>query len=491
MAFEFDSRRIGIALLAAASSAVLIWFGTGLHPAWPLLWLAPLPVLVVAARSPWWAAGLTAMLAWTVGNLNMAHYYATLLHIPLAVSAEIIVAPALVFACAVLLYRALLQRGAAWSALVAFPAAWVSFEFVVNLTSPHATLGSLAYSQLNCLPVLQLASITGPWGISFLVLMVPAALAIWIDLRPRSPKQGFRILLTTLCVLALVAGFGALRLASPPPPGQDVKVGLVASDAGANAGVAAAGARTDQLLSNYAAQAEALAARGAQVIVLPEHVGEIVDSQTASVLQTAPTDALFQSLADRTRVTIVVGVSHVTANAAFNQARVYAPGAVEQSYDKHHMLPPFESMFTPGKTILLLDEPRGKWGVEICKDMDFTALSRAYGNAGAGLVLAPAWDFQLDWISHGHVAIMRGVEDGFGIARAGRGGSLLVTDNRGRILAETRSNSAPFATLIADVPAIHDNTLYLLWGDWFAWVALGALAFTLVRLVSLPRPKPA
>jgi apolipoprotein N-acyltransferase len=484
VAFEFDSRRIGIALLAAASSAVLIWFGTGLHPAWPLLWLAPLPVLVVAARSPWWAAGLTAALAWALGNLNMAHYYATLLHIPLAVSAEIIVAPALVFAFAVLLYRALLRRGAAWSAVVAFPAAWVSFEYVLNLTSPHATLGSLAYSQLTCLPVLQLASITGPWGISFLVLMVPAALAIWIDLRSRSPKQGFRILLTTLCVLALVAGFGALRLASPPPPGQVVKVGLVASDAGANAGVAAPGAATDALLRDYAAQTEALAARGAQMIVLPEHVGEIVDPQTANV------DALFQALADRTRVTVVVGVSHVTAGAAFNQARVYAPDVAEQSYDKHHMLPPFESMFTPGKTILLLDEPRGKWGVEICKDMDFTALSRAYGNAGAGLVLAPAWDFQLDWISHGHVAIMRGVEDGFGIARAGRGGSLLVTDNRGRILAETRSNSAPFATLIADVPAIHDITLYLLWGDWFAWFALGALAFTLARLVSLPRLKP-
>jgi apolipoprotein N-acyltransferase len=62
-----------------------------------------------------------------------------------------------------------------------------------------------------------------------------------------------------------------------------------------------------------------------------------------------------------------------------------------------------------------------------------------------------------------------------------------VSDNRGRILAETQSNSAPFATLLADVPAVHDNTLYLLLGDWFAWLTLAILAFALVQLIRIPR----
>ena len=52
-------------------------------------------------------------------------------------------------------------------------------------------------------------------------------------------------------------------------------------------------------------------------------------------------------------------------------------------------------------------------------------------------------------------------------------------------MAETRSNSAPFATLIADVPAVHDTTLYLLLGDWFAWVTLALFGFALVQLVRL------
>jgi apolipoprotein N-acyltransferase len=78
--------------------------------------------------------------------------------------------------------------------------------------------------------------------------------------------------------------------------------------------------------------------------------------------------------------------------------------------------------------------------------------------------------------------VMRGVESGFSIVRAAKNGYLTVSDNRGRILAETRSDSAPFATLLARAPAVHDATLYILLGDWFAWLAMAMLVFTLVQL---------
>jgi apolipoprotein N-acyltransferase len=83
------------------------------------------------------------------------------------------------------------------------------------------------------------------------------------------------------------------------------------------------------------------------------------------------------------------------------------------------------------------------------------------------------------------MSIMRGVEDGFSIARAAKQGYLTVSDDRGRILAETQSDSAPFATLVADVPVVHDTTVYLLLGDWFAWLALATLVFTLLELYRL------
>ena len=98
-------------------------------------------------------------------------------------------------------------------------------------------------------------------------------------------------------------------------------------------------------------------------------------------------------------------------------------------------------------------------------------------------MLVPAWDFSVDWIYHGNAALMRGVEDGFSVVRAAKYGSLYVSDDRGRILAEVMSDSAPFATLVAEVPVAHAVTPYLLFGNWFAWLALiGALAMILRAL---------
>jgi apolipoprotein N-acyltransferase len=78
---------------------------------------------------------------------------------------------------------------------------------------------------------------------------------------------------------------------------------------------------------------------------------------------------------------------------------------------------------------------------------------------------------------------MRGVEDGFSVVRAAKNGYLTVSDDRGRILAETRSDSAAFATLLTAVPVAHDRTVYLFLGDWFAWVSVALLVFAMSRLL--------
>lgn len=473
MAFAIDFRRVGAALLVAATAAVLIWFGTGLFPFWPLLWFAPLPVLLFAGRSSWWATALVAGSAWLIGILNLWRYLHLLMQAPFL--ACVLLSLALVFVLAVLLYRTLLRRGAWWSAMLAFPATWVSFEYLLNLVSVHGTAGSLSYSQLNFLPLLQLASVTGPWGMSFLLLLFSSTLAVGLHLWRGERKQAMRILGAGLGVIGLALIFGAVRL-SLPVPGPRIRVGLIASDLAANSDIADEGAETARLFHDYAAQAEALAAQGAQVIVLPEKLGVVEERQAAA------TDALFQSLADRTGAEIVVGLVFVNSPFAYNQARVYTPHAAVESYNKHHLLPPFESQLKPGSSLTFLPETQNRMGVAICKDLDFTPLSRQYGEAGTGLILAPAWDFTMDRVWHGHIAIMRGVEDGFSVARAAKLGFLTVSDNRGRILAETESNSAPFATLVADVPAVHDTTLYLLLGDWFAWVVLAMLVFALTQL---------
>src|SRR5262245_30192061 len=114
--------RLGAGVVAVGVAAVLFWFGTGLHPVWPLVWLAPLPVLLFAASAAWWSAALVAAGAWMLGTLNLWHYLHDALHLPPPIYVQFYGVETLVFALAVLLHRALLRRGAYASAIIALPA---------------------------------------------------------------------------------------------------------------------------------------------------------------------------------------------------------------------------------------------------------------------------------------------------------------------------------------------------------------------------------
>ena len=468
-----------IGLVAAGATALLLYFGDGLMPRWPLMWVAPLPVLVYALASRvGWRAGFVAFSAWLAGGLNllgyMRHGGTPFLGWLFAFSIE-----ALVFALAVLLMRRLARRGSVWSAWVALPAVWVAFEYIRNLLWPHGSAACLAYSQLNFLPFLQTASLAGPWGMGFVLLLFSAGIALAIYGWGAERGRAVRVLGATSGVVAAVLIFGTVRMAIRQP-GPSVRVGLVASDAAANSGVAGPGEAAERLYRVYAQQAAGLIARGAQVVVMPENLGVVVDPDDGKV------DALLQGVADRTGAMLVAGVNHRSGAVRHNEAWVFAPGRARSSYEKEHLLPPFENIFTPGTSRTLfhgVGQAAGEnWGVAICKDMDFTEPARGYGRAGVGLMLSPAWDFKVDGFWHGHIARMRAVEDGFSLVHAARDGLLYVSDDRGRVVAETPSNAAEFRTLLAEVPAGHNGTLFLLWGDWFAWLAMALAAMAVARL---------
>jgi apolipoprotein N-acyltransferase len=479
-----DPRGLACGLAAVLATALLVWFGTGLSPLWPLTWFAPLPVLLFALRAHWWAAALASAAGLVLGLFNLWSLLHGQLHVPWTALLPGYLAAGAAYALAVLLFRALARRAAYWSALVAFPAACVSFEWLQNLTSPHGTGGSLAYSQLRFLPFLQLASLTGPWGMTFLLCALPAALALAIHLRLSAPARARTLLLGTVAVLAAVLLFGVIRLLLPVNDAS-VRVGLVAAD-GPHEDVADAGRPALELVRAYAPSVTQLARQGAAVVVLPEKIVAAVEPGTREL------DAQLQQLADQAHVALVVGVLRIVPQAVtaaarparYNEARIYAPAAPVAQYDKEHMLPPFESNLTPGSTLTLLPRTGADpWGVAICKDMDFTGLSRQYGAAGAGLMLVPAWDFFLDWLQHGHMAIMRGVESGFSVVRSAKGGSLYASDDRGRIIGELKSDAVPFSSLLVSVPQRHDGTLFLVLGDGFAWLAVALLGLCLLRLL--------
>jgi apolipoprotein N-acyltransferase len=466
MAFEL--KQLKRAVVAVVLSGAMYFLGSGLHPHWYLTWLAPLPVLLVASQLASRRALLIASAAYAIGSLNLWQYYRELM--PLGVLLLIVLGPSLVFGLIVLVYRGFALRGQLFKAMFSVPLLWVAFQYLQEFRSVHSTFGNVAYTQMDFLPVLQIAALTGIWGIDFLLLLLPAAVAVLF--LPGTAVQKRNVAVAAGGILVAALGFGVYRL-HEAVESPSVTVGLIATDADQT--LFPRGAATLELVKQYAAHIPDLVAQGAQVVVIPEKIGRIAG------IDLAQADAIMEAAAREQRITISISFEH---SPNLNETRLYSPdGALEATYEKHHMLPPFESHLLPGTKRVVFERPSGKWGMEICKDMDFPLLSRQYANDGAGLMLVPAWDFVTDGWLHGRMAILRGVESGFSIARAPRQGILTITDDRGRVLAERDTGSAPFATLVASVPVRNERTLYDRAGDWFAWLDL---VFTVIVFASIP-----
>jgi apolipoprotein N-acyltransferase len=395
--------------------------------------------------------------------------YSQILELPVPVRLLAFIGPSLVFAFSVMLTRALLQRAHRWAAALALPTIWVSFDYLSSM-GRNGTAMNLSYSQMNFLPILQVASIMGIWGIEFTVLFFASAIAVAICTRNKPNVVSFTAV--SMAVVAVVLGFGLWQL-SRPTTGEQVTIGLASSDqrpllAKDEVGSAA-------LVRAYTGSIDQLAAKGAKIVVIPEKIGP-VSSQAGG-----PTLDAFSEAAKKNNVIVIAGVDQPDKPLKHNLAFVYGPdGNQLLVYEKHFMVPHWEDGYERGNKIARFPAPHANWGVVICKDMDFPALSRQYANQGVQLMYAPAWDFVVDDWLHGRMAVLRGVESGFAIARSAKQGLMTISDNRGRILAEQHSADSGPATVIGTIALSPERTPYSRFGDWFAWLNLAALVGLLV-----------
>jgi len=100
---------------------------------------------------------------------------------------------------------------------------------LVAVTSSHGTFGNLVYTQMNFLPVLQLASVFGVWGVTFCVLFFAAAVAALLSgAGTAGQRQMFAATAGLLMLVPLTLGWW--RVHFMPKPEHSVTVGLLASD---------------------------------------------------------------------------------------------------------------------------------------------------------------------------------------------------------------------------------------------------------------------
>jgi len=117
-------------ILGPLSSGALYFFSTGLEGARPLVWIAPVPVLILSLQSSWRLAATAAFVAYLLGGLNLAAYLTKLA--PVGVVAGSLVIPSIAFALAVLANRFALLRLGAPISFVVFPAMWTSYVSSAN-----------------------------------------------------------------------------------------------------------------------------------------------------------------------------------------------------------------------------------------------------------------------------------------------------------------------------------------------------------------------
>lgn len=451
-----------IALLAALASAAAWFFSTGAHDVWVLAWIAPAPVLAYAYRASARRAAAAAFAAALLGGGTWLPLY---LHVlPALALAFAIVGLAVVFTVVVLGARWIWRRQPVHVGLFAFPVLAAGADYLISRVSVDGSAGSLAYSQVGVGPVLQVASVTGLWGITFLLALAASGVAVaWLR-RTRLREVGLALGVPA-AIIAVALGWGWFRL-SRAPSMPTVRVGLVADDGMVRYEGTGHTSEALSVVRAYVAQIDALAAAGAHVALLPEKLVTLTPGDRDQARQ------IFAAAARRNRIVVIAGVD-LRDGAKRNEAWVFTPaGDLAIRYEKQHLVEGLERGYVRGRSVAVWTDSAWMYGVAICKDLDFPALGRAYGDRKVGVLFVPAWDFVRDGRLHARMAIVRGVENGFSLVRTAQQGRLTVTDPYGRILAEQPSDGATATRLTADVPVRHVSTAYDEIGDWFAWACL-------------------
>ena len=452
-------------IIAALLSGVMLAQAHSLEPIWQLAWAAPIPLLLAVPGANRVGSLVLGALAGAGSTAFMIGYFYDLGGI--VDVAALVGLKTLIWSAAAFCHRTAVRGMPAWLGVFAFPALLAGIETLIGAISPHGSAGAFAYSQIEFLPAVQTASLGGAPAVTFVVCLFASGLAVMIARRNWISALAPVVIVTGLLV------WGALRIPPPAKPAAgDIGVALLAHDS-----FAFDASNWRMAWDAYATATERAAEAGANVIVLPEKIATLTASETSEALRP------LNDIAAEHGVVIVAGAVAADRHFSYNRAWFFSAAGV-RSYNKRHLVPGLEAGLQRGMADLYSDVGGIRMGVAICKDMDFPALGRRYGSYGATLVLVPAWDFGTDAWLHSRMAMLRGVESGFWMARSAREGLMLVSDPYGRVTAQQRS-TAEMSLLATLVPLQKPmRTIYVRIGDAFGWTCLGAgLLLCVVSLV--------
>jgi apolipoprotein N-acyltransferase len=377
--------------------------------------------------------------------------------------------------------------------------AWLGGNF------PWVLLGS---SQASSLPVVQLASVTGVYGLSAMVVAVGVVIAILT--LSRNPAQRRTATVVALGI-ALIPVWGAWRVSRSVllTQGVPMRVGLVQGNVPQVQKQNPLYGAT--ILDRYIALTREAIGAGSQLVLWPEASTPFlfdIDTKLAEPVR---------RLARESHTPVLVGTDQYEAASAgttgrfFNGAVLVGPdGRNLDSYQKIHLVPfgefvPFKRLlffvkplvenvadFTHGSRRTVFDAEGTRFSVAICYEVIYSGLAREFVNNGAQLLTTitnDAWFGRSSAASqHFEQAGIRAVEQGRYLVRSANTGISGGFDPYGRVLARTELFTA--GTTTVDVRLLSGRTVYNAIGDTIVYLAFaGTMAGVLLgRGRSMPPP---
>lgn len=487
---------------------VLLLFGAALLiPAFPkvswsfLAWIAFLPFFKVLENSPAgqrFRQGMLFGIAYSLGvfywvTYSMRHYggldWFTSLTILLLM----------------VLYLALYTGAFAWLwgffpaqglfPIIWVPSVWVGLEFLRAHLLTGFPWELLGHSQYNFSILIQIAEVTGVFGISFLILLVNQTLFQLFLAGPfASGSRSWREAIPALSLVMVTLLFGFLSLGKQEQRDQGAQVIKVAVIQGnIDQSVKWNPTHQERTIAIYKDLTSRHKANKPDLVIWPETAVPFY-----FLNENRFTPQLFQ-LARESGTHLLFGSPAFGYQGGkmhyFNRAYLMSPDGRLSFYDKVHLVPfgeyipmkkflPFVGKmveaigdFSPGSGSRGLSHPKGNLGVLICFETIFPELSRAYNQEGCRLLINmtnDAW-FGKTSAPYQHLSMLtfRAVENRLWVARAANTGFSAIIDSAGRI----KKSFPLFQTggIYATIPLREEKTFYSRYGDLL--VGFSALIF--------------
>jgi apolipoprotein N-acyltransferase len=458
-----------------------------------LAWVAPAPFLMALMSAGTFGALICGFL-FGIGFFGVLLYWIGTFGLPALIA--LVIFQSLFMALFGVLANYIIRRRRPLQTLIAIPALWVSIEWLRSLGMFGFTWGQLGYSQYKALPVIQIASITGVWGVSYLIVLFNMALADLLTNSRRPSKASAVRFASVVLIAVLVLAFGYWQLSSPLGK-REKALNISVIQGNIDQGVNEDDLYTMLAWNTYARLTRQVSAHS-DLVVWPETVvpGSVADGFTRdrlTALSSAVGTCILAGGWDRDRSGYVYNSAFMTVpqrgiTSRYSKMHLvpfgeYVPARKHADFLKRFNVTPYDT--SPGRNCTPLECRDAKIGVRICFESIFPHLVRQSVLKGAEILCILTNDCWYDDSSgaeqHLAFSVFRAVENNRYLIHAATTGISCFIDQRGRITHRTHVMQE--AAITERIPAINVRTFYSRYGDWLVILCI------IITLLALIHPR--